>query len=133
LLESLVIKDENDQPAPVYSCASGLDYPSVGPEHAYLYEQKRFENHTVNDIECIEAFFILSRLEGIIPALESAHAVAYAIKLAKECKSESILVNLSGRGDKDIDYVMDTWGEYCDKFPNYTLLEGIDTSGINII
>ncbi|KAG4102817.1 tryptophan synthase subunit beta [Neocallimastix lanati (nom. inval.)] len=131
--KSLVIKDENDQPAPVYSCASGLDYPSVGPEHAYLYEQKRFENHTVNDIECIEAFFILSRLEGIIPALESAHAVAYAIKLAKECKSESILVNLSGRGDKDIDYVMDTWGEYCDKFPNYTLLEGIDTSGINII
>jgi len=130
---SLVIKDEKGEPAPVYSCASGLDYPSVGPEHAYLVEQKRFEGHTINDIECIEAFFILSRVEGIIPALESAHAVAYAIKLAKENKSESILVNLSGRGDKDIDYVMDTWGEYADKFPNYTLLEGIDTSKINIL
>jgi len=130
---TLVIKDEKGEPAPVYSCASGLDYPGVGPEHAFLVDQKRYEAHTVSDIECIEAFFILSRLEGIIPALESAHAVAYAIKLAKERKSESILVNLSGRGDKDIDYVEETWGEYMKKFPNYTLLEGIDTSNINII
>jgi len=130
---TLVIKDEKGEPAPVYSCASGLDYPGVGPEHAFLVDQKRYEAHTVSDIECIEAFFILSRLEGIIPALESAHAVAYAIKLAKERKSESILVNLSGRGDKDIDYVEETWGEYMKKFPNYTLLEGIDTSNINIV
>lgn len=108
---SIMLKNEKGEPAPVYSSASGLDYPSVGPEHAFLYEQKRIEYDSITDEEAIEAFFALSRLEGIIPALESAHAVAYAMKLAKKRKSGSILVNLSGRGDKDLDYVIEKYGD----------------------
>ena len=105
-----LLQDENGEPAPVYSVASGLDYPGVGPEHSMLKDTKRVTYETATDKETIEAFYELSRLEGIIPALESAHAVAYALKLAKENPRQSILVNLSGRGDKDIDYVMDTYG-----------------------
>ena len=105
-----LLQDENGEPAPVYSVASGLDYPGVGPEHSMLKDMKRVSYQTATDKETIEAFYELSRLEGIIPALESAHAVAYALKLAKENPRQSILVNLSGRGDKDIDYVMDTYG-----------------------
>ena len=82
----------------------------VGPEHSMLKDTKRVTYETATDKETIDAFYELSRLEGIIPALESAHAVAYALKLAKENPRQSILVNLSGRGDKDIDYVMDTYG-----------------------
>ncbi|MDL2236713.1 tryptophan synthase subunit beta [Christensenellaceae bacterium OttesenSCG-928-K19] len=108
--ESLLLQDEAGEAAPVYSVASGLDYPSVGPEHAYLHQQGRVNYASVTDEEAIEAFFKLSRMEGIIPALESAHAVAYAMKLAKEMKTGSILVNLSGRGDKDIDYVVEHYG-----------------------
>lgn len=103
---SLILKDKNGDPAPVYSVASGLDYPSVGPEHAYLNKIKRVDYKTINDNEALEAFFLLSKLEGIIPALESSHAIAYAIKLAKEMKTGDILVNLSGRGDKDLDYII---------------------------
>ena len=107
---SIMLQDKDGEPAPVYSLASGLDYPSVGPEHAYLSTEGRTIVGTATDKEAIDAFFELSRLEGIIPALESAHAIAYAKKLAKEQKGEDILVNLSGRGDKDIDFVVETFG-----------------------
>lgn len=105
--ESIMLKDENGEPAPVYSIASGLDYPSVGPEHAFLHDLGRVQYETASDEEAVEAFFKLSRLEGIIPALESSHAVAYAMKKAKEMKQGSILVSLSGRGDKDVDYIVE--------------------------
>ena len=108
--DSIMLKDEKGEPAPVYSIASGLDYPSVGPEHAFLREQGRVEYQAITDEEAIEAFYLLSRLEGIIPALESSHAVAFAMKKAKEMKKGSVLVNLSGRGDKDIDYVVEQYG-----------------------
>lgn len=108
--DSLMLKDEKGNPAPAYSVASGLDYPSVGPEHAFLHDIGRVKYDTVSDKEAIDAFFLLSRLEGIIPAVESAHAVAYAIRRAKTMHHGSILVNLSGRGDKDLDFVLQTYG-----------------------
>lgn len=108
--ESIMLKDKNGDPAPVYSIASGLDYPSVGPEHAFLNDLGRVKYDVVSDEEAMDAFFKLSRYEGIIPAIESSHAVAYAMKKAKEMKRGSILVNLSGRGDKDIDYVVEHYG-----------------------
>lgn len=108
--ESIMLKDDKGEPAPVYSIASGLDYPSVGPEHAFLRDLGRVQYDTVSDEEAMNAFFKLSRTEGIIPAIESAHAVAYAMRKAKEMKQGSILVNLSGRGDKDIDYVVEHYG-----------------------
>ena len=104
------LQDENGEPSAVYSVASGLDYPGVGPEHSMLKDMKSVKYDIINDKETIDAFYELSRLEGIIPALESSHAVAYALKLAKEQPHKSILVNLSGRGDKDIDFVVDTYG-----------------------
>lgn len=107
---SIMLKDENGEPAPVYSVASGLDYPSSGPEHAFLHELGRVKYDVVGDDETLDAFFKLSRLEGIIPAIESAHAVAYAIKLAKKMGKGSILINLSGRGDKDMDYIIEQYG-----------------------
>ena len=113
--ESVMLKDAAGEPAPVYSIASGLDYPSVGPEHAFLREIGRVSYDTSTDEEAIDAFFKLSRYEGIIPALESAHAVAYAMRRAKEMKQGSILVNLSGRGDKDIDYIVERYG-YGDQY-----------------
>ncbi len=108
--ESYLLQDENGDPLPVYSIASGLDYPGVGPEHAHLRDLGRIHYETATDEEAMEAFFLLSRYEGIIPAIESAHAVAYAIKYAKEKQTGSILVCLSGRGDKDIDYVYENYG-----------------------
>ncbi len=99
------------EPDPVYSIASGLDYPSVGPEHAYLRDLGRVTYKSASDDETLDAFFKLSRLEGIIPALESAHAIAYAMKLAAEMETGSILVNCSGRGDKDLDYVLENYGD----------------------
>ena len=107
---SIMLKDENGDPAPVYSVASGLDYPSSGPEHAFLHDLGRVKYDVVNDEETIDAFFTLSRLEGIIPAIESSHAVAYAMKLAKKMGKGSILINLSGRGDKDMDYIIENYG-----------------------
>ena len=107
---SIMLKDANGEPAPVYSVASGLDYPSSGPEHAYLRDLGRVKYDVVSDEETIDAFFTLARMEGIIPAIESAHAVAYAMKLAKEMGTGSILINLSGRGDKDMDYVIENYG-----------------------
>ncbi len=108
--ESYLLQDENGEPLPVYSIASGLDYPGVGPEHAYLKDAGRTHYVTASDDEAMEAFFLLCRNEGIIPAIESSHALAYAIRYAKEHKSGSILVCLSGRGDKDIDYVYENYG-----------------------
>ena len=105
-----MLKDENGDPAPVYSIASGLDYPSSGPEHAFLHDVGRVKYDAIGDEETIDAFYMLSRLEGIIPAIESAHAVAYAIELAKKMKKGSILVCLSGRGDKDMDYIIEKYG-----------------------
>ena len=107
---SIMLKDENGDPAPVYSCASGLDYPSSGPEHAFLRDCGRVKYGAINDEDTIDAFFKLSRMEGIIPAIESAHAVAFAMKLAKEMNRGSILINLSGRGDKDMDYIIEKYG-----------------------
>ena len=107
---SIMLKDECGNPAPVYSVASGLDYPAVGPEHAFLHDCGRVKYDVISDEEALEAFFHLSRLEGIIPAIESSHAVAYAIKLARQMGKGSILVNLSGRGDKDLDYVIEKYG-----------------------
>ncbi len=107
-----LLQDEEGNPLPVYSVASGLDYPGVGPQHSYLKDIGRIKYETISDKEAIDAFFKLSRVEGIIPALESAHAIAYAVKLASKLpENESILVNLSGRGDKDIDYVAEKYGK----------------------
>ena len=107
---SIMLKDDNGDPAPVYSVASGLDYPSSGPEHAFLQDIGRVKYDVIDDEETIDAFFALSRLEGIIPAIESAHAVAYGMKLAKRMGRGSVLINLSGRGDKDMDYVIEKYG-----------------------
>ncbi len=108
---SLMLKDENGEAAPVYSVASGLDYPSSGPEHAFLHDLGRVKYDTIGDDEAVDAFFKLSRMEGIIPAIESSHAVAYGIKLAKEMSHGSVLICLSGRGDKDMDFVISEYGK----------------------
>ena len=101
-MKSYFCQDEYGQIAPVYSISAGLDYPGIGPEHAYLHDIKRAEYVAVTDDEAVEAFEYLSRIEGVIPAIESAHAVAHAIKVAKEMdKDKIIVINISGRGDKD--------------------------------
>ena len=106
-----VLENADGSPAAVHSIASGLDYPGVGPEHSYLKDVGRVEYTTASDKETLDAFLTLSRVEGIIPALESAHAVAWAIREApKHSPDEHILVNLSGRGDKDADYVASKLG-----------------------
>jgi len=105
-MKTIVLQNKKGEPDPVHSIASGLDYPGVGPIHAYLKDIGRVSYTSVDDKETISAFLELSKVEGIIPALESAHAVAHAIKLAPTLsKDKIIIVNLSGRGDKDIDYV----------------------------
>ncbi|MDF2514525.1 MAG: tryptophan synthase, beta subunit [Herbinix sp.] len=102
-MKSYFCQDEYGQIAPVYSISAGLDYPGIGPEHAHLHDIKRAEYVAVTDQEAVEAFEYLSRIEGIIPAIESAHAVAYAKKLAPTmAKDQIIVINLSGRGDKDV-------------------------------
>ncbi len=101
-----LMQDKDGQISQTHSISAGLDYPGVGPEHAYLKDENRVEYKAVTDDEVIDAFLILTRTEGIIPALESAHAIAHAIKISKKMKkTESIVVTLSGRGDKDIDIV----------------------------
>lgn len=103
-----VLEDAQGNPAAVHSIASGLDYPGVGPQHSYLKDLGRVQYDHVSDQECLDAFMRLSRVEGIIPALESAHAVAWAMRKAPTLSTEhTILINLSGRGDKDADYVAD--------------------------
>lgn len=99
-----LLQDENGQIKPVHSISAGLDYPGIGPEHAYFHFINRIKYVAINDREAIEAFRHLTKIEGIIPALESAHAIAYLMKLARETNKEDIIVvNLSGRGDKDMD------------------------------
>lgn len=109
---SYLLQDEEGQIKLAHSISAGLDYPGVGPEHSYLKDNGRVEYDAVTDKEAIEAFFELTREEGIIPALESAHALAYAPKIAKELgKGEILIINLSGRGDKDVDIVAGLKGE----------------------
>lgn len=105
-----LLVDDAGEPAPVNTLASGLDYPGVGPEHAHLQKIGRVNYTTADDKESLKAFYDLSRHEGIIPALESAHALAFAMREAKNHCGKSILINLSGRGDKDIDFVTETYG-----------------------
>lgn len=108
-----LLQDEDGQIAPTHSVAAGLDYPAVGPEHAYLKDIGRAMYLTVSDEEAVKAFLTLSKTEGIIPALESAHALAYAMRLAEKCSKDSIIiVNLSGRGDKDLETVLRRIGEW---------------------
>ncbi|BDV01710.1 tryptophan synthase beta chain [Thermodesulfomicrobium sp. WS] len=103
---SYMLKDASGGPAEVYSISAGLDYPSVGPEHAYLKDSGRAQYVYASDQEAVDAFFLLSRLEGIIPALESAHALAHAVAVAPTLPRDAVLVvNLSGRGDKDVEQV----------------------------
>jgi len=103
-----LMADEQGEPLPTHSISAGLDYPGVGPEHSYLNDIGRAEYVTISDQEALEAFHILSKTEGIIPALESAHAVAHALKIAPQMAKNSILiVNLSGRGDKDVQQIFD--------------------------
>jgi tryptophan synthase beta chain len=105
---SYVLQDERGQIASTHSVSAGLDYPSIGPEHAYLHDTGRVEYVSATDAEALKAFQTLSQLEGIIPALESAHAVAHALKVAREMTCEQVLIlNLSGRGDKDVTEVAD--------------------------
>lgn len=100
---SYLLQDEDGQILPVHSISAGLDYPGIGPEHAHFHETKRAEYVPITDKEALDAFVYLSRMEGIIPAFESAHAVAQAIKLAPQVGRDAlIVVNLSGRGDKDV-------------------------------
>jgi len=111
-MKSYFLQDEDGQIDPVYSISAGLDYPGVGPEHAYLHESGRAQYLPVTDREAVDAFRYLARVEGIIPALESSHAVAYAMKLAPQlAKDKIIVVNLSGRGDKDVYSVARYMGE----------------------
>lgn len=105
---SYVLQDEAGQISLTHSVSAGLDYPSVGPEHAFLHDQRRVEYVCADDAEALEAFQLLARMEGIIPALETAHAIAHVCRLAPQLPADhNILVNLSGRGDKDVNSVMD--------------------------
>lgn len=103
-MKTYIMQDDKGNIEEAYSISAGLDYPGIGPEHAYLKSIGRVKYDSITDKEAVEAFKLLCRLEGIIPALESSHAIAYAIKIAKNYKNnDSIIVNLSGRGDKDIE------------------------------
>jgi tryptophan synthase beta chain len=108
---TLVLQDHEGQISETHSIAAGLDYPAVGPEHAFLNEEGRVKYTAVNDQDALSAFHLLSETEGIIPALESAHAIAHAVRLAKTMeKDQTIIVNLSGRGDKDVNQVAELEG-----------------------
>ena len=102
-MKTYVLQDEDGQIAPVHSISAGLDYPGVGPEHSHLKDIKRASYESVTDDEAVEAFMELTKLEGIIPAIESAHAIAHVMKFAKDLDEDKIIiVSLSGRGDKDV-------------------------------
>ena len=104
-----LLQDDKGNVLNAYSVASGLDYPGVGPKHCYLDKIKRVKYVMVNDKEAVNAFYELSETEGIIPALESSHAIAYAIKLSEKVKNKNILINLSGRGDKDLAFILENF------------------------
>lgn len=106
-MKTTVLQDEYGMISPVHSISAGLDYPGIGPEHAHLNDIKRVRYEAVTDDECINALYFLSKMEGIIPAIESAHAVAYLEKLCLKLDKKSVIVvNISGRGDKDINTVI---------------------------
>ena len=106
-MKTFIMQDEKGNIKDAYSISAGLDYPGIGPEHAYLASIGRVNYDSVTDNEAIESFKLLTKLEGIIPALESCHAISYGIKIApKYNKEDSIIVNLSGRGDKDIETIL---------------------------
>ena len=106
-MKTYIMEDENGEVQDAYSISSGLDYPGIGPEHAYLNKIGRVKYDGITDEEAVDAFKLLTRLEGIIPALESSHAIAYGIKIAKKYdKDDCIIINLSGRGDKDMETVL---------------------------
>ena len=106
-MKTYVYQDENGEAMPAYSISAGLDYPGVGPAHAYLHDLKKVKYVSVTDKEAVEAFHLLCKTEGIIPALESSHAISYATQIAKNYSEDKIIViNLSGRGDKDLENVM---------------------------
>ena len=108
-MKTYIMEDENGKIQDAYSISSGLDYPGIGPEHAYLNKIGRVKYDSITDKEAVDAFKLLTRIEGIIPALESSHAVAYGIKIAKKYdKNDCIIINLSGRGDKDMDTIINT-------------------------
>lgn len=107
-MKTYIMQDDNGDVREAYSISAGLDYPGIGPEHAYLNSIGRVKYDSITDDEAIESFKLLCKLEGIIPALESSHAIAYAIKIAKNySKEDSIIVNLSGRGDKDLSTILE--------------------------
>ena len=106
-MKTYLMQDDNGNIDTAYSISAGLDYPGIGPEHAYLHSINRVKYDSVTDNEAVNAFKLLCKLEGIIPALESSHAIAYVLKIAKKFKkSDCIIVNLSGRGDKDVDTIL---------------------------
>ena len=106
-MKTYIMEDENGKVQDAYSISSGLDYPGIGPEHAYLNKIGRVKYDSITDKEAVDAFKLLTRIEGIIPALESSHAIAYGIKIAKKYnKNDCIIINLSGRGDKDMDTIL---------------------------
>jgi tryptophan synthase beta chain len=107
---SYVIQDENFQINEVHSISAGLDYPGIGPEHSYLYSTGRAEYVSATDEEALFGFYELSREEGIIPALESSHAIGYVLKNIDKFENKTILINLSGRGDKDLGIVLQSKG-----------------------
>ena len=109
-MKSFLLQDEDGQVLEAESISAGLDYPGVGPEHSYLASTGRARYEAVTDAEVIEAFQLLSRMEGIIPALEPAHAIAWVARAAPDLAGRSVLVNLSGRGDKDVAQMMDILG-----------------------
>lgn len=107
-MKTYIMQDDNGNIKEAYSISAGLDYPGIGPEHAYFNKIGRVKYDSITDVEAINALKVLSRLEGIIPAIESSHAIAYALKIAKNYdKNDSIIVNLSGRGDKDVERILD--------------------------
>jgi tryptophan synthase beta chain len=102
-----LLQDDRGQVMETHSISAGLDYPGVGPEHSYLKDTKRVTYDAVTDQEALDAFRLLAKLEGILPALEPAHAVAYAVKLAKKMNSKDLMIiNISGRGDKDVQQIL---------------------------
>ncbi len=106
-MKTYAMLDENGKLQDAYSISAGLDYPGIGPEHAYLHASNRVKYDSITDDEAVEAFKLLTKLEGIIPAIESSHAIAYAMKIAKKYnKDDSIIINLSGRGDKDMERML---------------------------
>jgi tryptophan synthase beta chain len=109
-IKSFLMQDEHGQVLEAHSISAGLDYPGVGPEHSHLFTIGRAEYHPVTDAEVIEAFQVLSRTEGIIPALEPAHAIAWVLREAPSLAGLTVLVNLSGRGDKDVAQMMEILG-----------------------